>query len=80
VDTTPPLVDAGPDLQGAQVTLNGWALDLCDPDLDYQWSEGGVVLGYDATLIHTFNPGTHTLKLEAVDDSGNTGIDIVTVT
>jgi len=85
-DTTPPYVDAGPDMtveatspSGAEVTLHGTATDDVDMDLDYVWSEGVMVLGNEANLTTTFALGTHTLTLNATDDSGNTGTDTVIV-
>jgi hypothetical protein len=83
VDTTPPTVDAGPDqtvTEATPVTLNGSATDICDPSLDYEWSEGSTVLGNAATLTHIFPVGTHTVTLKAIDDSGNGGTDTVVVT
>lgn len=86
-DTTPPFVDAGEDVTveqespaGTQVTLNGYAIDDADTELDYVWSENETVLGNETELIHTFSPGIHVLMLNATDDSGNTGTDTVTVT
>ncbi len=86
-DTTPPIVNAGEDVtveqgsyEGTQVTLHGNATDVADMELDYVWSEDGVVLGNEANLTYTFNLGTHVLTLDATDDSGNTGSDTVTVT
>ncbi len=86
VDTSAPVVDAGPDITigqqsplGTTVILNGSALDNCDPQLDYQWIENGVILGQSATLVHDLGPGVHTLTLKAVDDSSNVGTDTVTV-
>jgi hypothetical protein len=86
-DTSPPVVDAGPDItveqeswDGTTVTLNGSAIDKCDAALDYQWSEDGEVLGTSAALTHTFNLGAHTLTFKATDDSGNVGTDTATVT
>ena len=86
-DTTPPMVDAGEGvtveqatLGGTEVTLTGSGADICDADLDFEWSEDGVVLGNSPTLTHTFNLGTHVLTLTAIDDSGNAGTDTVTIT
>jgi hypothetical protein len=85
-DTTPPYVDAGPDMtieatspDGAEVTLHGNATDDVDIDLDFVWSEGDTVLGNEANLTTTLTLGTHTLTLNATDDSGNTGTDTVTI-
>ena len=87
LDTTPPTVDAGEDLiveqesyNGTEVTLSGNATDLADMELDYVWTENGVVLGNEANLTYTFNLGAHELVLNATDDSGNTGNDTVVVT
>ena len=86
VDMTPPYVDAGPDMTveadspaGAEVTLYGNATDDVDMDLDFVWSEGDMVLGNEANLTTTLSLGTHTLTLNATDDSGNTGTDIAIV-
>ena len=86
VDTTPPAVDAGPDLTveqespaGTKVTLNGTATDICSTQLSFTWSENGVVLGTEQNLTHTFSQGTHTVTLNATDVSGNIGSDSVTV-
>ena len=85
VDTTSPVVDAGEDMTveatspaGAEVTLHGSATDA-DMDLDFVWSEGGTVLGTEADLTVTLSRGTHTLTLNATDDSGNTGTDTVVI-
>ena len=85
-DTTPPSVDAGPDMTveavspaGAEVTLYGNATDAVDMDLDFVWSEADTVLGNEASLTATLTLGTHTLTLNATDDSGNTGTDTVMV-
>jgi hypothetical protein len=86
-DAVPPIVDAGPSITvekethvGTQVTLTGSALDNCDAELDYEWSENSVVYGNDATLTHTFSLGSHTLTLKATDNFDNVGTSIVTVT
>jgi hypothetical protein len=86
VDTAPPYVDAGGDVTveadspgGAEVMLQGNATDDVDMDLDFVWSEGDTVLGTEANLTTTLNLGTHTLTLNATDDSGNTGTDTVTI-
>jgi hypothetical protein len=86
VDTTPPSVDAGPDMTveavspaGAEVTLYGNATDAVDMDLDFVWSEGDTILGNESSLTATLTLGTHTLTLNATDDSGNTGTDTVMV-
>jgi len=87
LDTTPPTVDAGEDItveqesyNGTEVTLSGNATDLADIELDYVWTENGMILGNEANLTYTFNLGTHELTLSATDDSGNTGNDTVLVT
>jgi hypothetical protein len=82
VDTTPPDVEAGPDMTveaGYPATIHGSATDLVDIDLDYIWKEGDTVLGTEADLNYTFTLGTHVLTLSATDDSGNTGTDTVTI-
>jgi hypothetical protein len=87
VDSTPPTVDAGEHMtveqesyNGTEVTLSGNATDLADMELDYVWTENGVVLGNEANLTYTFNLGAHELMLSATDDSGNMGNDTVVVT
>lgn len=86
-DTTAPIVDAGEDVMveqeshdGTEVTLVGYATDIADIDLDYLWTENGVVLGNEVNLTYTFNLGSHLVTLSATDDSGNEGSDTVTVT
>lgn len=87
VDTTPPLVNAGPDLTveqeshaGTQVTLYGNATDICSTQFSFTWSENGIILGTEQNLTYTFNLGTHTVAFNATDLSGNTGSDTVIVT
>ena len=86
IDTTPPMVNAGPNLTveqeshaGTQVTLYGNATDICSTQFNFTWSENGVVLGTEQNLTYTFNLGTHVVTLNATDMSGNTGSDNVTV-
>jgi len=86
-DSTPPVVDAGGDMTveqaaliGTEVIVTGSSADICDAEVDYEWSEDGVVLGNSPTLTHTFNLGTHVLTLKAIDDSGNAATDTVTIT
>jgi hypothetical protein len=86
VDTTPPVVNAGPDVTvevespaGTQVRLNGTATDICSPQLSFTWSESSVVLGTQQNLTHTFSLGIHLVTLSATDLSGNVGSDNVTV-
>jgi len=91
-DTTPPVVDAGPDTtleqeshMGTQVMLNGTTTDAASTVFTFIWSEAGTVLktetnATNTTLIHTFNLGNHTITLDATDQSGNKGNDNVTVT
>ena len=90
-DTTPPVVNAGPDVTaeqashaGTQVMLNGSAADAVSMRFNFTWSEKGIVLGTAAnatntTLTYTFNLGTHIITLNAMDMAGNTGSDNVTV-
>ncbi|NQT18923.1 MAG: PKD domain-containing protein, partial [Planctomycetes bacterium] len=87
VDVTPPVADAGPDVEveqeshsGTEVELAGSATDTCDADLDFAWYEGDTLLGTEATLVHTFNFGAHALTLEVTDSSGNMGEATTTVT
>ncbi len=90
-DTTPPVVNAGPNMtveqeshNGTQVILNGTATDAVSTLFNFTWSENGTVLGTDAnatntTLVYTFNLGTHTVMLNATDQAGNVGSANVTV-
>ncbi len=90
-DTTPPFVNAGPDVTveqasyaGTQVKLNGTATDAVYSQFNFTWSEKGVVLATQAnatntTLTYTFNLGTHIVTLNATDQVGNIGSDNVTV-
>jgi hypothetical protein len=92
VDTTAPVVNAGPDVTveqeshaGTQVMLNGTATNTVSTRFNFTWSENDVVLKAEAnvsesTLSYTFNLGTHIVTLNATDDAGNTGSDNVTVT
>ncbi|MDH5481866.1 MAG: PKD domain-containing protein [Candidatus Bathyarchaeota archaeon] len=86
-DTTPPTVNAGDDVtveqeshEGTEVALNGYATDAADIELDYLWTENGVILGTEANLTYVFSLGTHVVTFSATDDSGNTGSDTVVVT
>jgi hypothetical protein len=91
-DTTPPVVNAGPDVTveqeshaGTQVTLNGTATDSVSTRFNFTWNEDGMVLKAEANvtdtvLIYTFNLGSHVVTLAATDEAGNTGNDSVTVT
>ena len=86
-DTTPPLVDAGPDVAveqeshaGTQIIINGTAVDAVSTLFDFTWSENGIVLGTEKNLTYTFNLGTHLVTLNATDMAGNTGSDSLTVT
>lgn len=87
VDTTPPDVNAGPDVTveaespaGTEVTLHGTATDICSAQLNLTWTEDNVTLGTEENLTHTFSLGTHTVTFSATDLSGNVGSDNVTVT
>lgn len=92
LDTTPPIVDAGPNMtveqeshNGTQVTLNGTATDVVSTRFNFTWSENGTVLetninATNTTLVYTFNLGMHMVMLNATDQAGNTGIGNVTVT
>lgn len=87
-DTTPPIVTIITEPQtveqasyeGTEVTIEGTAEDTCDPELEYTWYEGTQELGTGKTLTHIFTLGTHIIRLESTDDSGNTGIDTVEIT
>jgi hypothetical protein len=91
-DTTPPFVNAGPDMTveqeshaGTEVMLNGTATDAVSTRFNFTWSENSTVLktevnATDTTLTYTFNLGKHTVTLNATDQAGNTGSANVTVT
>jgi hypothetical protein len=86
IDTTPPIVNVGPDLAveqeshaGTQVTLYGNVSDICSAQFNFAWSENGVILGTEQNLTYTFNLGTHIVTLNATDMSGNTASDDVIV-
>ena len=91
-DTTPPIVNAGPDITveqeshiGTEVTLDGTATDVISTRFNFTWSENGTVLKTDTnatstTMVYTFNLGMHTVTLNATDQSGNVGTDNITVT
>ncbi len=90
-DTTPPVVNAGPNITveqeshaGTEVTLNGTPTDAVSTQFNFTWSENGTVLKTDVNaastaLTHTFNLGNHTVTLDATDQAGNTGSANVTV-
>jgi hypothetical protein len=86
-DTTPPFVDAGPNVTveaGTPVTLNGTAIDAVSTRFNFTWSENGVVLKTQAnatntSLTNTFSFGTHIVMLNATDQAGNMGSANVTV-
>jgi hypothetical protein len=90
-DTTPPAVNAGPDIiveqashAGTQVKLNGTATDAVSTRFNFTWSEKNIVLAAqtnatNTTLTYTFNLGTHIVTLSATDQTGNTASDNVTV-
>lgn len=91
-DTTPPIVNAGPDVTmeqesyaRTQVTLFGTVTDAASTQFNFTWSEGEVVLAMETnasntTLTYTFNLGVHIITLTATDEAGNTASDNVTVT
>jgi hypothetical protein len=91
-DTTLPIVNAGLDVtveqeshEGTEVVLNGTATNTVSTRFNFTWSENGMVLKEeinvtDTTLTHTFNLGVHMVALNATDDAGNTGSDVVTIT
>ena len=79
----PPVANAGEDQTSqcsGQVTLDG--TQSSDPDGDalaYQWSEGDLVLGTNATLAVSFSDGTHTVTLTVTDPCGDSAQDTVVV-
>jgi hypothetical protein len=91
-DTTLPIVNAGSDVtveqeshEGTEVVLNGTATNTVSTRFNFTWSENGMVLKDEsnvtaAVLTYTFNLGVHMVMLNATDDAGNTGTDMVTVT
>jgi len=79
-DTTPPMVDAGPDIEveqetweGTEVTLSASATvsDICDPSPTIVWSQGPTAV---------FPLGSTVVMLTATDASGNSASDTVVVT
>jgi hypothetical protein len=86
-DNQLPVADAGADqtqVSGTDVDfqLNGTGTDS-DGTIDaYEWSEGGNVLGTNATINITVQPGTsRTLELVVIDDDGaRSAPDSVTLT
>lgn len=78
-----PVANAGDDQTSqcsGQVTLDG--TQSSDPDGDalaYQWSEGGLVLGTNATLTVSFSDGTHTVTLTVTDPCGDAAQDTTVV-
>ena len=77
VDTTPPSVDAGPDITieqetyaGTEVTLSALVSDICDPSPYVEWSHGPT---------YVFPLGDTTVTVTATDASGNVGSDTVVV-
>jgi len=88
-DTTPPLVDAGPNVTvevGKSVTLNGTAVDAVSTRFNFTWSENGTVLKTETNATSSSLPyastnnGDHVLTLNATDNAGNTGRANVTIT
>ena len=88
-DTTPPLVDAGPNVTvevGKSVTLNGTAVDAVSTRFNFTWSENGAILKTETNATSTSLPyasnniGDHVLTLNATDNAGNTGRANVTIT
>lgn len=84
-DTTPPIVNAGPD----QMVIMSNSLNLAGSASDFQsvaWSVvsgGGLSILTPTTLNTSVNfsvTGVHTLQLQAIDSSGNIATDTVTIT
>jgi len=85
VDTTPPDLDAGPDvtieqetLAGTEVTLNAAVSDICDfsPYTEWTW-DGDSWVGFSLTEV--FPLGDTTVTVTATDFSGNTASDEIVV-
>ena len=77
VDTTPPTVDAGPDITveqataaGTEVTLSAMVSDICDASPTVTWSHGPTAV---------FPLGTTTVTVTAADATGNSASDTVVV-
>ena len=77
-DTTPPSVNAGPDITveqataaGTVVTLSATVSDICDTSPTITWSHGPTVV---------FPLGSTTVTVTATDASGNSASDTVVVT
>lgn len=70
--------DGNPATNTAQVTINGSASDLNDPDgltLTYDWTEGVTGLGTGKDLIITLAEGKHTITLTVTAPDGDTATD-----
>jgi thermitase len=85
----PPVANAGVDRtvvdtngDGVElVTLDGSA--SADPEgraLDYEWSEGGQIVGLGATADVWLDIGGHTVTLKVTDEHGATSTDTVVIT
>lgn len=85
----PPTANAGPDQNftadgggTASVTLTGVGSAPPGSTLNYRWSEGATEFapaGPSPTLTHSFAPGVHLLKFEAIDQFGQSGSDTVLI-
>ncbi|MGL1935070.1 MAG: cellulase family glycosylhydrolase [Fibrobacterales bacterium] len=66
-------------LPGEQVTLSGSGEDTDGTIEQYEWKEGDVVLGSDASMVLTLADGIHTLSLTVTDNEGRQHTDIVLI-
>ena len=85
----PPVANAGPDqtvvrnplTNLASLTLNGSGSSDLDSDLmEIRWYEGSTYLGSGTTKAVTLGLGTHTVTAMAIDATGKSSTDTVTVT
>jgi len=84
-DTTPPVVEAGPDQtvnEDTSVTFNGGGSNDNAGIVSYQWNFGDGGTGNGITVSHTYStPGTYTVTLTVDDAAGNGPVsDTLTVT
>ncbi len=74
------VIDA--DSNGSEnITLTGTGSSDFDGTIEqYEWSEGGIVLGTTASIARSFTVGQHTIVLTVTDSGGATDIDTVLLT
>jgi hypothetical protein len=63
------------------ISLDGTGSEDSDGDLlNYEWREGGVLLGTEATLQVSLGLGSHTITLTVTDPSGASSEDTLILT